>query len=562
MNINVHIIAPYPSMVALIKECVSLFPDLNIGYSVGDLENGVELAIEAERGGADILISRGGTARSIKRAVTIPVIDVQLSGYDMIRSLTLAGSLKEKTAIVGFANLTSGAQAIIDLLDLPLKAFTVTDSSEVPALILDLKSRNYKQIAGDVITLKTANEYGLKGFLIQSGRESIRKALEDAKLVYGYLHQNDKLLRVLERFLQSSYPNLVVADECSRVVYARTADFDRNPLTEEHLAALGSKLNPDGTPTSEKLTLDGRTLFTEGRRLDLDGEVYALYVLRQASGQETAQHVGLFPSQAADPGPVAEASPTIRRLYEQLRVLYRGGDSFCLYGPKGSGKNFVIDHVHREFSTDGVLLAIDAKRADLRTAVGKIPADVTSVKLLHASRVDDEQQLADLIRELADRRIRLILIEDGSPPESLLRIADAVRLPMPTLGERREDILPLARIFLADCHQRLGTDAVKIQAAAEELLLEQDYPDQIDGLKRRIKELAIAENGYVIRAETVRKTASTSPSDDDWRVPGGTLKEIEQRIIESVLREENHNQSRTAERLGINRATLWRKLKE
>ncbi|OWR32632.1 Fis family transcriptional regulator [Saccharibacillus sp. O23] len=562
MNINVHIIAPYPSMATIIEECVPLFPDLNIGYSVGDLENGVELAIEAERGGADILISRGGTARSIKRAVTVPVIDVQLSGYDMIRSLTLAGSLKEKTAIVGFANLTSGAQAIIDLLDLPLKAFTVTDSSEVPALILDLKSRDYKQIVGDVITLKTANEYGLKGFLIQSGRESIRNALEDARLVYGYLHRNDRLVRVLERFLQSSYPNLVVADERSRVVYARTADFDRNPLTEEHLAALGSKLNPDGTPTSEKLTLDGRTLIAEGRRLDVDGEIYALYVLRQGVGQETARHTGLFPIRAEDPGPVAEASPAIRRLYEQLRALYRGGDSFCLYGPKGSGKNFVVDHVHREASPEGVLLAIDAERADLRKAAGEIPADATSVKLLNASRTNDERQLANLVRDLADRGIRLILIEDGSPPPSLLGIADAVRLPMPTLDQRREDVLPLARIFLADCHHRLGTDAVKIQTAAEELLLEQDYPDQINGLKRRIKELAIAETGYVIRAETVRKTTPEPLSVDDWRVPGGTLKEIEQRIIESVLREENHNQSRTAERLGINRATLWRKLKE
>ncbi|WJH31957.1 winged helix-turn-helix transcriptional regulator [Paenibacillus sp. CC-CFT742] len=42
----------------------------------------------------------------------------------------------------------------------------------------------------------------------------------------------------------------------------------------------------------------------------------------------------------------------------------------------------------------------------------------------------------------------------------------------------------------------------------------------------------------------------------------GTLKEIEKEIIQHVLQEENNNQSKAADRLGINRATLWRKLKE
>ena len=41
-----------------------------------------------------------------------------------------------------------------------------------------------------------------------------------------------------------------------------------------------------------------------------------------------------------------------------------------------------------------------------------------------------------------------------------------------------------------------------------------------------------------------------------------TLKEIERKLIEQVLEEEDFNQTKAAKRLGINRATLWRKLKE
>lgn len=187
MRIQVHIIAPYEAMVPIIQECIPLFPNSDIHYSVGDLVKGAEIAHTAERDGADVIISRGGTARLIKKAVTIPVIDMQLSGYDMIRSLTLASHSNEKTAIVGFSNITSGAQSIIDLMDLPLKVYTIDHSDAVAPLLLELKAAGYRHIVGDVITFNTANTYGLNGFLIQSGKESIIKSLEDAQLVHGYL---------------------------------------------------------------------------------------------------------------------------------------------------------------------------------------------------------------------------------------------------------------------------------------------------------------------------------------------------------------------------------------
>ncbi|MEJ8306173.1 sigma-54-dependent Fis family transcriptional regulator [Saccharibacillus sacchari] len=560
MKIHVHLIAPYASMLSIVEECVPLFPDLHIECSVGDLENGVELAVAAQRAGADIIVSRGGTARSIKRSVTIPVIDVQLSGYDMIRSLLLASSLKEKTAIVGFPNVTSGAQAIIDLLDLPLKAFTVTEPREVPPLILDLKSRDYKQIAGDVITLKTANEYGLKGFLIQSGRESVRSALEDARLVYGYLHRNDHLVRVFERFLQSAYPNLVVADKKNRIVYARIGDFERNPLTEERLAVLGAKLDQEPAGLSEKLTIDGQALVAEGFRHFVDDKTYTLYTLRK-TGNPVSSHKGVTAFYPEDAGPLIEASPEMSRLTSQLRALYREGERVAVYGRKGSGKNFAVDHIHRECSPNGRMMTIDFEQAELSEFSDVLPDGVSTIKLIHASRADSEP-LKRFVDNMAERGIRVFVIENASPDPQLLAVVGAVRLAMPTLSERQEDLLPLAQAFLSDCQQKLGTNAVKIQEAAAKLLQNRYYADEIDGLKRLIKELALSETDYVIRAETVHKATNESSAPSPWQMPTGTLKEIEKQVIEAVLREENHNQSRTAERLGINRATLWRKLKE
>jgi transcriptional regulator with PAS, ATPase and Fis domain len=121
----------------------------------------------------------------------------------------------------------------------------------------------------------------------------------------------------------------------------------------------------------------------------------------------------------------------------------------------------------------------------------------------------------------------------------------------------------LSQYFLSYYHQNYGTTAIKIKSDALKLLEEYSYPNNIDDLKNVIKQIALNEKDYVIHKETIERVLSNEKSATSLTVtPKGTLKEIEKEIILAILKEENNNQSKTAERLGINRATLWRKLKE
>ncbi|KAG2853357.1 hypothetical protein PC114_g28748 [Phytophthora cactorum] len=83
----------------------------------------------------------------------------------------------------------------------------------------------------------------------------------------------------------------------------------------------------------------------------------------------------------------------------------------------------------------------------------------------------------------------------------------------------------------------------------------------VNQLRHLIKQAALNEQDYVISAETLSHLLGEQPSSNTMKL-SGTLKEIEKEIIQFVLLEENNNQSKAADRLGINRATLWRKLKE
>ncbi|HBC95978.1 MAG TPA: hypothetical protein DC034_04160, partial [Clostridium sp.] len=87
---KVFAIAPYNGLKELILQLAENEKDIDLQAEVGDLDLGVEIAKKAQRMSADIIISRGGTAELIQREVDIPVVDIEVSGYDILRVVTLA----------------------------------------------------------------------------------------------------------------------------------------------------------------------------------------------------------------------------------------------------------------------------------------------------------------------------------------------------------------------------------------------------------------------------------------------------------------------------------------
>ncbi len=355
---KVHIIAPYESMVPIIKECISLYPDLTIHYSVGDLHRGVEIARSEERKGTDVIISRGGTAQLIKKAVKIPVIDMQLSGYDMIRSLTLISNLTEKTAIVGFSNITSGAQSIIELLEYPINVYTISDSKEVAPLILKLKNLGYQQIVGDVITIKTSTAYGLKGFLLQSGKESIIKSIEDAKLVNGYLNHKNNLANIFEQFILKDTKNIIILDDSNHILYEHLTDFPSTPLSKGQLSILNADLVMNRSTINNHFTVEDYIIHVTGYYYHLNDLQYKIYVLEK-SPMDSLEQKGLIKHTDLISEPLAISSKLMGTIINHIKVLYEKNAPILLQGEKGTGKDFITNYIHNECSNERILITID-----------------------------------------------------------------------------------------------------------------------------------------------------------------------------------------------------------
>ncbi len=137
-----------------------------------------------------------------------------------------------------------------------------------------------------------------------------------------------------------------------------------------------------------------------------------------------------------------------------------------------------------------------------------------------------------------------------------------VELRVPALRERRNDILPLARLFLANATARLKRKVSSLSPAAAEQLLRYDWPGNVRELENAMECAVVLARGRRIELadlpEEVREAFSTPVA-----AAGAirTLDAVERDYIVAALELNGGNQARTAEQLEIGTATLYRKLR-
>ncbi len=152
--------------------------------------------------------------------------------------------------------------------------------------------------------------------------------------------------------------------------------------------------------------------------------------------------------------------------------------------------------------------------------------------------------------------------ESGAFRQDLFYRLDVVTLHVPPLGERREDIPDLARHFLAKHAAPTGRHVALSPEVLDRLIL-YEFPGNVRELENIIqKALAVCE-GEVIGPEHLladlrdARVRPTRTRRDAWP----SLEEHEKAYIRDVLEEVEGNKSKAARVLGIDRVSLWRKLK-
>ncbi len=158
-------------------------------------------------------------------------------------------------------------------------------------------------------------------------------------------------------------------------------------------------------------------------------------------------------------------------------------------------------------------------------------------------------------------------VEKGTFRVDLFYRIAAYPIEIPPLRERREDIPLLARHFLKKYAESANKSISEICPSALQLLIWHDFPGNVRELENIIERAVLLETTDILQRHHLSPStlsmppSQTAPTTDLDSRPILPLEEVEKQAVTHALETTNNNVAKAAQALGINRATLYRKLK-
>jgi transcriptional regulator with PAS, ATPase and Fis domain len=163
------------------------------------------------------------------------------------------------------------------------------------------------------------------------------------------------------------------------------------------------------------------------------------------------------------------------------------------------------------------------------------------------------------------------LVREGRFREDLYYRINTVHIALPSLRERKEDIIPLAQLFLERFAEKYHRPLMGISPEAAEILESQNWNGNIRELQNVIEKAVILSDPPVILSEAKNLSArdlQIDPSGSALRMTGstGTLRAVsekeEERLVREAVERTGGNISAAAKALGVSRPTLYAKMKK
>ncbi len=585
---RILVIVPYAGLKDVVAEVAKNRDDVEVDIYEGDLDTGVRLLWDLDLDRYDVVMSRGGTATFLKRHIRKPVIDIGVTAFDLIRLSRAVDSFNGKAAIVAFPSVTSQAEALSELLGRNLDVYTINSDEEAGDCLLRLREAGYDLIIGDTVTVWAAKRHGLNNIMMSSGQESVAYAMDRATEA----HRNEDILRnmhrVNETLLKSQGQYVYVADDTGSVYCDNIPD---KQILEDIQADI-QKLQEQDRVMPQVVTMgnNGRWL-ARYQVIDVEyGKCYVCIVEKSVYEQPGQRDGVAFYHAVLGPyspyGMLFLDKTVDSKINEQITVYAATDLPVMIVGEKGVGKKAIGYEIYKESPRHTApMVEIDcayltASNFEKLLATDKKSGELNQLKeatlmFINLEALEEGAQKAlyhflkmpPTLRRFrtifsADKKI-YAMAESGKFYKKLLSAAGELVVYVPPLRDWLEDLDSRVGVILYQLSIEYGTNPVSVNAEALQMIRNFTWTENIDQLYRVLRQAALrCKKTYISPADlqdVLEQEAGSAKMSSLYSMEG-TLDEITQRIIEAVLKEENMNQSKAAQRLGISRSTLWRKL--
>lgn len=582
----------------------------------------------------DAIICSGASADYLRQHLSTTILSIRMGEYDLIRALDLARTRATKVGILSFQHPHPELEAMASLFTVDIRQATYTRFEEARQQVRQLVDEGFRVIVGSSTVVDLAQENGAQGVLALNA-DAVRRALEDALAICRSRTQSLIEQQRLNAVLRNLTDGVIALDATGLVqslnptmasLLGISSDWARNrPIVEilpdldvsrvllsgqgeeNRVIKVGSKtLAANITPIMEQGKPDGVIISCQETNViqRADRRIRAQVRPRQFTARYRFEQI-------------LGNAPAFRALLSLAQRYAETDSTVLITGESGTGKELLAQSVHNASTRQaGPFVAINCaaipdtlleselfgyeegaftgsrkggKIGLIETAhtgtlfldeVGDMPVSLQT-RLL---RVLQEREVLRLgASEPTPVDIRVIAathcdlrgrIGDGRFREDLYYRLNILRLAVPPLRARREDIPALASAILQKLPHRPGAAGLHQQLLQHLMpyLLEHQWPGNIRELENIIERAALSAQEVVqsnagatlpslfpeLFEGVDRPIPSPAPHGQDLRSVG---KSSEVAHVRHVLDTCNGDMDEAARRLGISRTTLWRRLR-
>ncbi len=619
---TIEFIAPYKNLVATVETAFAEHPKREEIKHVVNFKGVPEIRRSTLVG--DIFIARGLTASYLNQLwKDATVIELPMSGYDILRAMSegvrLYGS--KSVALIATANAIYGVDNFSTIFLPPVATYEIGPLDDVEPIIRKAVDDGADLIiGGNSVTIK-AKAMGLCAQRIEVGKESVRQAIDEAwRLWHSNIEERVRVQR-LNALVEHVHEGILAIDQdkkiticnqfAERLLNAQALEMYDRPLAEITPSLAEPDLLELQQPgLGDYLEIQGNQMVVNRVPIIVDGKFQAGIITLQEVSQiqkiETrirreAHQKGLVASydfsQMLGKSPAFLASKRLALSYANV------SSSVMIVGETGTGKELFAQSIHRASQrATGPFVAINCAalpesllESELFGYVGGAFTGASKsgkmglFELAHTGTMflDEISEMSlhlqgRLLRVIEEREIMRIghdtvipvdiriiaatnrnletLVDQGLFRKDLFYRLDVLRLNIPPLRKRGEDVLLLTKHFLRQFDEANGKKRHMLDPEVLPILLNLPWEGNIRQLRNVCERLSVVICETVITAKDILTCLGTG--DEEKQIPAiGACLDEKDRLI-AMLKQNGNNKKEAARLLGIDRSTLYRKLQK
>lgn len=631
---EISFILPYKELEDIVNRVFNEHPDksrLQKNIHIVDPRN-----LESIRFSGDAIIARGITAALLKEDTKgIPLIEIPVTGYDVIRAINEC-TQKYKTrkiACIGSLNMVYGIQSIKKILGVELTSYLLEDRFHLTQQIQAAVQAGAEAVIGGLEVNRNARELGIPSTLVEVGKEAVRQVLDEAIRTVVLTRAERARTERFKTIMDYAYEGIIAVDsngiittfnKCAQdlthkkgeTCIGRHIDTVLPELNlSQSLISCRSELGNLCTIKDATIVANRVPIIVEQRTVGAIATFENITKIQEVEGhiRKKTHAKGLLAKYKFHD--ILGQSPAIQETIRFAQQYSRADSNILLVGETGTGKELFVQSIHNLSSRkDKPFIAVNCAAIPEHLleselfgyAEGAFTGAAKGGKqgyfaLAHGGTLflDEISELplnlqGRLLRVLQEKEIMPIganrvipinvrilsatnrnlkqMVTEGRFRQDLLYRLDVLRLFIPPLRSRNQDVFILMQYFLQKSCQKLGKKPYTMFPEAIRMLMEYPWPGNVRELKNFCERLAILTEGESIDFEVAQKIIDfegcfLSAHGESQNLPARAplrldIKESEALVIRAALTEAGNNKSLAAQLLGIHKTTLWRKMKK